>query len=251
MIVLLRSDANRHSISIPYSSLPRISSARHGRSGPIMQQVSHEPYAQRHSMRCKDVDGTREFTINSQPRKDEQLVITVRRFGRGPAAAGRFNLQSILHHTNLMAPHGAAHQPIHRRIAWWPPVGGPTTLRGGQLLFHGYACGFRVRPGESRRSAERWGPRTCATGCAVSPPVSVAGEGSFTYVGVKGHTWSREQLAGFWWSANQDHDKPLRPRLRKRPPILWFLKNDNRLRSGFLDLCINLLCAASIRRNVE
>jgi len=90
MIVLLRSDANRHSISIRIElaeDLPHAMADRIQLQQVFMNLMLNGIDA------MKDVDGTREFTINSQRGKDEQLVITVADTGVGlpPQADQIFN----------------------------------------------------------------------------------------------------------------------------------------------------------------
>jgi signal transduction histidine kinase len=80
MIVLLRSDANRHSISIRIElaeDLPHALADRVQLQQVFMNLMLNGIDA------MKDVDGTREFTINSQRGKDEQLVVTVADTGVG------------------------------------------------------------------------------------------------------------------------------------------------------------------------
>src|SRR5207248_5505584 len=80
MIVLLRSDANRHSISIRIElaeDLPHAMADRVQLQQVFMNLMLNGIDA------MKDVDGTREFTINSQRGKDEQLVVTVADTGVG------------------------------------------------------------------------------------------------------------------------------------------------------------------------
>jgi PAS domain S-box-containing protein len=90
MIVLLRSDANRHSISIRIElaeDLPHAMADRVQLQQVFMNLMLNGIDA------MKEVDGTREFTINSQRGKDEQLVVTVADTGVGlpPQADQIFN----------------------------------------------------------------------------------------------------------------------------------------------------------------
>ena len=90
MIVLLRSDANRHSISIRIElaeDLPHAMADRVQLQQVFMNLMLNGIDA------MKEVDGTREFTINSQRGKDEQLVVTVSDTGVGlpPQADQIFN----------------------------------------------------------------------------------------------------------------------------------------------------------------
>lgn len=80
MIVLLRNDANRHLISIRVElaeDLPHVMADRVQLQQVFMNLMLNGIDA------MKDVDGTREFTINSQRGKDEQLVVTVADTGVG------------------------------------------------------------------------------------------------------------------------------------------------------------------------
>jgi PAS domain S-box-containing protein len=87
------------------------------------------------------------------------------RHRRRPAAAGRSDLQRVLHHQRGWDRHGAVDQPVDRRVAWRPPVGHGRLRTRGDLSVQPARnhCDTRLtsprqaagRAAESRSSASR------------------------------------------------------------------------------------------------
>ncbi len=72
----------------------------------------------------KDVNGTRELTIQSQRGENEQLVVSVSDTGVGlPPQQAEQIFDAFLYHKTSRHRHGTSHQPIYRGIAWRAPVG--------------------------------------------------------------------------------------------------------------------------------
>jgi light-regulated signal transduction histidine kinase (bacteriophytochrome) len=62
----------------------------------------------------RDVNATRELTINSQRGENEQLVVSVSDRGEGlPLPQADQIFQCLLYHQTSWHRHGTSHQPIH------------------------------------------------------------------------------------------------------------------------------------------
>ena len=107
MIVLLRGEATRYSISFRTelaADLPQVMADRVQLQQVLMNLMMNAIDA------MKDVDGTRELDIKSQRTEDEQLLLSVSDTGvRASRAAGGPDLQCVLYHEGARHRHGPAH----------------------------------------------------------------------------------------------------------------------------------------------
>ena len=112
MIVLLRSEATRYSISVRTelaADLPQVMGDRVQLQQVLMNLMLNGIDA------MKEMDGTRELTIKSQRAENDQLLISVSDTGVGlPTAAGGPDLQCVLYHQASRHRHGTVDQPLDR-----------------------------------------------------------------------------------------------------------------------------------------
>ena len=111
MIVLLRSELTRHSISVRTelaAILPQVMGDRVQLQQVMMNLISNSIDA------MKDEEGTRELAIRSQRAENGQLMVCVSDTGVGlpPQQTDQISLRSLPR--SLRDRYGIVHQPLHR-----------------------------------------------------------------------------------------------------------------------------------------
>ncbi len=130
MIVLLRSETTRYSISVRMELAPGLPRSRE------IAADHDEPQHERH--RCDEGCGWGARPRHQIGAGGKRAIDRVRQRYRGgaPPAAGGPDLQCILYDEASWDRHGTFHQPLHRRIARRPLVGRRRLPAGRMLLLH-------------------------------------------------------------------------------------------------------------------
>ena len=132
MVVLLSYEITQHSISASTElavNLPVVVGDRVQLQQVLMNLMINGIDA------MKNVEGTRQLTLNSELSDDGQLLVSVHDTGSGlPMDSSGPALHCVLHHQESWYRNGAVNQPLDRRISRWSPVGDQQFRVGAHAL---------------------------------------------------------------------------------------------------------------------
>ena len=134
MIVLLRSEVTRYSISVRTelaSDLPQVMGDRVQLQQVLMNLLLNSMDA----MKDTDTIARGSHQVAAGEKRASYGIGQRYRRGAAPAASGA-DLQCLLYYQTSWHRHGTSHQPLHNRIAWWPLVGCQQLPARRKLLLH-------------------------------------------------------------------------------------------------------------------